>query len=393
MIKIAGRLWLLMLCLSLVTNIASAAPSGIKSEGMFDFLIKKTSAKTFICSNTDCNFKCVDVIQPETCPNCGQPSTFVEKTQPAQNPGEVTVINADDNKIPVTPTKPEPEPIFNTILMIIPWLLVVLCLILIWKNISSLKNNQRATENLLKKIFPPKSEETMDSDTNQKKDILSIVSAIWEELKQLKEKVSKLERDVSNLQNVIKDLQRESNTFDNNRQKIYNEDTTPQFQPFAKDNYNLLTKPKPSPAPSAGLPTDEITRITDAFNKMMSEAAEMEGFNLRTLRNKFIDTYHVRTFKCVNYEERVNRSDAPPIFKSCSVSEATLWRIPLSNSSFAVLPGKLEYESTIHFQGGMKELFKSNYSTGSYRKIRLICPAIVRSDFSVISPGELRLMQ
>ena len=134
--------------------------------------------------------------------------------------------------------------------------------------------------------------------------------------------------------------------------------------------------------------SQELDRITDDFNKMMSEADKIDTLNFMLLRSKFISSYHVRTFKCVNYEERVNRPDEPPIFKPCPVSEATLWRIPLSNSSFALLPAKLEYDKAVHVQGGLNDLFHSNFSNDTHQNIRLIRPAVVNSDFKITLQGE-----
>lgn len=135
----------------------------------------------------------------------------------------------------------------------------------------------------------------------------------------------------------------------------------------------------------------KIKEIVIAFNEMMRETDTT--INGIFIRQKFIKDYRVIAFKCVNFEERVNRPEVPPRFMVCTISESKLWGVSLSDGTLAVLPGLHEYESTAHYQSGLKELFKSEYISGSYRKIEVIKPAIIKRDYQIIKRGELSLSQ
>ncbi len=131
---------------------------------------------------------------------------------------------------------------------------------------------------------------------------------------------------------------------------------------------------------------------------MMREVAKAKGLDSKTIRENFAERYRVIAFKCVNSEERVNRPELPPVFELSKPVDSKLWGVPLSDGTLAVFPSPSlrDYESSIHNQGGMKELFNSTpkYMSGNYRRIELIQPAIVTQDLQIIKhKGELRLSQ
>ena len=136
----------------------------------------------------------------------------------------------------------------------------------------------------------------------------------------------------------------------------------------------------------------KIQEIIVAFNEMMRETAKATGFGSNMqIRQKFMKDYNVIAFKCVNFIERVNHPEEKPRFVVCETSESTLWGVPLLDGTLAVLPSLREYESTAHYQGGLKELFGSNYISGSYQKIEVIRPAIMNRDYQITQKGELNL--
>ena len=131
--------------------------------------------------------------------------------------------------------------------------------------------------------------------------------------------------------------------------------------------------------------------IAEIFNEMMAEAAVAPGLMGKDIREKFAIKYKVTPYRCVNYEERLNNPEIPPKFEVCALGDSTVWAIPISGDKMAILPSLPSYEETAHKRGGMKELFESNYQTGSFRKIEVRQAAVVSKDFSNIRKGLLNL--
>ncbi|MBO6178244.1 MAG: hypothetical protein J6O04_03645 [Selenomonadaceae bacterium] len=150
--------------------------------------------------------------------------------------------------------------------------------------------------------------------------------------------------------------------------------------------------PQSPPLPEVKpIPQSPKKGIAEKFNDMMAEAAAAPGLMGKSIREKFARDYKVTPYKCVNFAERLNNSDIPPRFEVCGLGDSTLWGIPISGDKMAILPSLPAYEETAHFRGGMKELFESNYKTGSFRKIEVREVAVVSKDFSQIKKGELYL--
>ena len=135
----------------------------------------------------------------------------------------------------------------------------------------------------------------------------------------------------------------------------------------------------------------EVQQLALDFNAMMDSLVTASGLGILSIKDKFKRDHRAIAFKCVNFEERVNRPVIPPQFAQCMPSESTLWGVPLSNDRMAVLPSLPAYEMTAHLQGGLKELFESGYRAGIYRNIKVVEPAIVSRDFKVIKMGVLKL--
>ena len=136
------------------------------------------------------------------------------------------------------------------------------------------------------------------------------------------------------------------------------------------------------------------TKITLAFNEMMSKIAKSTNWEGKEIRKNFAQKYQVVAFKCANTEARGNNPEMLPIFELST--EGKLWGIPLSDGNLAVFPSPIlsDYESSLHYRGGMKELFGSNYVSGNYRKINVKKPAVITNDLkNIIKKGELELIK
>ena len=91
----------------------------------------------------------------------------------------------------------------------------------------------------------------------------------------------------------------------------------------------------------------------------------------KTLKN-FIKKYKVRGFSCINYNERMNHPELPPIFEeNFSASEGDYLASKSENDIFAVVPKVVFYDKYYHVGGAMCEVFESNYNGGDYVNIQL----------------------
>ena len=417
MIKITGKFWLLALCLSLIFNVAFADEPDAGSSKITGFYATPKTVETDITNNsgtednngglgnnggtdgnnggTDGNSGGTDGSNGGTNGNNGgtvENDQINAIDQPANDELEKKKDTQDD--VPREVVKEEGG-FFHTVLNILPGLIVVGCLILIWINIGSLKKRLLAAEEKLEEIVPSESEGSSELNNN--------LSTVVAELRKLEARMSALEKDVQtiqgNFEKILKSIKKPAGThMETSHPKI------PQYSSYREeippsDNYSKTTTGT-TPRPLSPLNKDiiqsssEISKITEAFNKMMLDSTRQEGIDLWELRNGFIMAYHVVAFKCVNFQERMNhQSEVKPQFEKCQPSESTLWGIKLSDGTIAVLPGLREYEMTAHLYGGLKELFYSNYQGGSYRKIEVEQPAIMKSDFSLVKEGKLRLSQ
>lgn len=143
-----------------------------------------------------------------------------------------------------------------------------------------------------------------------------------------------------------------------------------------------------------------VYNLMSDFKKMLDDISKTTSiWENRTIIENFASQHGVVAFKCVNSEMRVNQPTLSPQFEK-STLDSKFWGIPLANGTMAVFPNPSwnDYEYSIHYQGGMKEMFKVlvvpqyiEYSKGRYQKIRLQTPAIVTSNFQILKQGELHL--
>lgn len=412
MIKITGKLWLLILCLSLVIGIALFSPSKIEAEdGMYT--TNQSAGIGGTVGTGDLGTGGNDGnSNGEPGSGNGDPKNAINEDSKSVDTfsGSYGRTRTVGNPVPkqISSDDPQPNPssgIFHTVLMAIPWVLLVVCLGFIWTNIFSLKTRLRTAEEKLRtaekqmeKFFPPGSEEDKNVSNEQSKTIEERLSELEETVSRLKEAVSYLLKENKKEQQLSESSRLHSSEIPANNQIIRPAVTPQQIPPFNKDIAPSATANKYGStfeADNNSRFSPEKQRITAAFNKMMLDSAKLDegSMALWELQKNFIKNFKVIAFKCVNSEERINHPEEQPRFVICQASEGTLWRIKLSDGTFAVLPCPREYESTAHFQGGMKELFKSDYKSGTYRKIEVVSPAIVKSDFSIVEQGVLHLAQ
>ena len=212
-------------------------------------------------------------------------------------------------------------------------------------------------------------------------------------IEDLKTKTSKLEKNINILYQEVNKLK--PVLPNNNYQKIEN---TKLINRYEESSYKVADKLDPKisviSVTSRIKGVFKIEEILSAFSEMMSEVDKATAWESRSIREDFANKYKVIAYKCVNSEERINSPKIPPIFEEGTLLESKLWCVALPDDTLAVFPnpGLQDYENGTHYQSGMKELFDSNYTSGNYRKIEVIKPAIVTRNFRTIKQkGELIL--
>ena len=295
-------------------------------------------------------------------------------------------------------------------------LLTIACFIILKSSIDrNAKTTNRRFENL--KDNMSKDENDLGTKSNgtitieQLQKIISDQDKILSQLSQLWQKVNTLEDTLKRMQSALYngDFQRfnptESPTTVNS-----NEELSATFADKFTQKSSAAVVPPQNDSPNRADPlrdnsysasfrqnlqeSPKIREIVSAFNKMMGEVAKAKGLESRTIRESFAEKYRVVTFKCINSEERVSNPELPPVFEPSKLTDSKLWGVPLTGDTLVVFPSPSlrNYESTMHYKGGMKELFESNYTGGNYLKIELIKPTIVTADLRTIKQkGELRL--
>ena len=423
MLKISGKLWFLVLCLSLVISIALISPSeavtGISSTD--SSLLGEDKKETYTIEEPTVSEPTASepttpeptTLEPTTPePTTLEPttpeSTALEPTTSIDLKGdnssdlsdktEVNNLSKTDNKSPESTTPPLDNGFFHVILIIVDivlGLLVILCLIVFLRMNDRLKN----VEKRLKKNNSSESEASTKLSPTERglsEKVAKLGKELLETKRDFQRQLQEMEYKMQDLISLVSKLTEEQTSESlqrNSLRRISPTNNLSQTQPLNKGIYGFDDKFKPTPKiDKIPQESSEIREIVVAFNEMMRETAKAQGFgSSMQIRQKFIKDYRVIAFKCVNFEERVNRPEVQPRFETSDMLENTLWGTPLQDGTLAVLPGLRQYESTAHSQGGLKELFRSSYISGSYRKIEVIKPAIVTRDYKIIEKGELSL--
>lgn len=200
----------------------------------------------------------------------------------------------------------------------------------------------------------------------------------------LKVELKELSKRINSLETSLNEKQYTKNTF------TESPNLSPKTNGVVSANLNKKTGVVPQKAKIVSS-FSSINSLESAFNNMIEEAASAPGMGSVDIKQKFVNDRRIIMFKCVNYDERANNSNAPLSFAKCTLAESTLWGVPQTDGTLAVLPNLSSYESNIHFYGGMKELFISGYKSGSYKHIKVNRSAIMTTDFQILRQGELVL--
>lgn len=122
--------------------------------------------------------------------------------------------------------------------------------------------------------------------------------------------------------------------------------------------------------------SEEHSRIINSYTELTQLWRSGDRGRFRRMRDEFKKQYNVQEFDCVNANERMNGGGAP-VFMSHQGGK--FWAIQSENvpQMFFVYPAPtLTYEVQVHSNGGMEEVFKSNYEYGkSYSGFNVDKPA------------------
>jgi hypothetical protein len=168
---------------------------------------------------------------------------------------------------------------------------------------------------------------------------------------------------------------------------------------------NITDNPQPSTAQiakHAPQPTtvqqnndSKIAAFLSEYNALQSSKQDK---NLEIRQNQFRAKYALKSFKCVNYNERLITPSLIPKYED--EFAGSFWAVSLDRqySRFYVVPAlNIWYTHGRHNAGGMKEAFDSNYQDGKiYDNIRVIEPAIFRqsgTEWTLEKKGELELRE
>lgn len=439
MLKLADKLRILALCLSLfvgITLMLSAEANTVLTPPNSGAPVEKNEgAEEENKNDTNENVtteepKTTNVIVPDnkgtsdtTPPVVKQPDS--EKETDSE---KATIDNASQKTEPLSQSnlgaRLEPQPVkddefFHIIVIafgIVLLLLIIVGFIMIKSDIKTLYERLEQVEKKSKKSkdnASSESEDFMTSFTKRPENNSSYASQDVGKLRDLEKRITQLEAKVDNLLQAVDKLWQivKSESFNPPRKEDRTTDSMqrPQRDFYRKDecvknmpHLLLSSTGKESPVrvdtqgQSLGMRkslqwSSDIQKIIAAFNEMMRET---KGLSVINARQKFISDYKVTTFKCINSEERVNHPEVSPRFASCAPSDSSLWGVALLDGTLVVLPGLREYESIAHNQGGLKEIFDTGgYKNGTYRKIEVIKAALMTRDFQLIEQGKLSLSQ
>ncbi len=135
----------------------------------------------------------------------------------------------------------------------------------------------------------------------------------------------------------------------------------------------------------------QMKEIADAYEAIDLCRNEPEK---RKARTAFINTYSIQGYKCANFQARIHQPALEPKFTPAASlwEDANFWVANRAGYAIVVPRHPITYEERIHLYGGMKELFESDYSTGSFNKVRLkrVAVVIITGDlWTVKIPGLL----
>ena len=213
----------------------------------------------------------------------------------------------------------------------------------------------------------------------------------------------------SDIKWLREELEHQKNLLDRLKERLEEQPETPVRRPLARESFyqgaafpmaaTTPLRPEPVPVPQAPeqlAPKPSQSELLQAkcneFAREYNRIQSITGISAREAKLDFQRRYDLCGLICINAQERVNHPERPPQFDTCeSLMDATLWGFRIG-TYYAVAPNPRQYVGTDHNYGGMKELFVSNFRSGStYSKIDVRRPAILTQNLQIMRQGELGL--
>ena len=189
------------------------------------------------------------------------------------------------------------------------------------------------------------------------------LSKVTDELKVTKNEINRLKNHIENLE-----------------MKLSKVEEIPERQPQSYVSPPIQLKKTP--------PEDKFKDFISDFNALKG----VRGSEQIKLREEFLSKYKIKGFNCKNFNERMNNPSLEPEFEtSQSPASCEYWAYEDSNETFVVLPNVKSYNENYHVARAMSFVFDSNFENGNYSNIRVIKPAIFRSNLQLFEKGELVL--
>lgn len=114
--------------------------------------------------------------------------------------------------------------------------------------------------------------------------------------------------------------------------------------------------------------------------------------------SQFAADNNIAALDCIDHDAKENNRPAPKFIAAKSALDGNFWawQIPTTNGRFVIVPNPSKpYTENLHFEGGMKETFASNYEKNiEYKKLDVKLPAIFKNEndnWIIEQPGLIRL--
>jgi hypothetical protein len=277
------------------------------------------------------------------------------------------------------------------------WLLWV-CIMLIFLLMAAvawlfIKNSSLEDRSLAK---DKKERDSIKEERKSIKKDLSSIKSINENLTEVKDylkkenfagKIEKLEKELSYMELQLKELQETQSRKESDSSNW----SKSSLRQSATSRPNTPPPAKPSITPEQKAKMDKFVA---AYNELRQ--AEKNGA-WRTKRNELQEKYAVKSFSCVNYDERMADQSIPPDYKTESQGNfLAVAAYPEKGVYYAVPSLTLQYSDQIHWTGGMKEAFDSNYQDKTqYSNLKVTKSALFMlsgDKWTIVQKGKLELL-
>lgn len=173
-----------------------------------------------------------------------------------------------------------------------------------------------------------------------------------------------------NINNNISQPPKACSVQDTQKVNVNQMEENPQITPWNPANFGART--------INVLPRSNGTNIIgSSFAKDYNKLSKSGTIDDKMQREEFISRYNIQGFSCVNAGERVNNLIKEVVFQNVdSVVSGIYWAKSIAGIKYEVVPNpRITYDETLHYYGGMKEAFISQFNGGTYNNIQVIEPA------------------